>query len=194
MISLYRWQPGQSHGTWIEHPELPAGGQIPASEVWWLDLADPSPEEEALAFDKFLKVHALTLEDATRPRRESDHAAHLPKVEEFPDYLFVIASPRVVRESGRGGQSVLSSRFSNSAVLTHQVLITHHYQPLPRSRSASSSSTGTRAGWPRTGLPVSPHPDEIVDGFAPAIDRIVDRSKKSKSGCSRPHPASCSPT
>src|SRR6476619_3833997 len=93
MISLYRWQPGQPHGTWVDLPELPADGRVPPGQVWWLDLDDASEEEEALVYQKFLPIHPLTLEDIARPRRQPDGTPHLPKVEEFPDYLFVITFP-----------------------------------------------------------------------------------------------------
>ena len=62
-------------------------------EVFWVNLTDPTPEEESLVFGRFMKVHTLTLEDITLMRREPDHGAHFPKVEEFPDYLFVIVNP-----------------------------------------------------------------------------------------------------
>jgi magnesium transporter len=176
MISLYRWCPGQAHGTWTELPDLPEGGKIPADEVWWLDLDDPSPEEEALVFGKFLKVHPLTLEDVSRPRREADHAAHLPKAEEFPDYLFVIANTlEVADQPGPDGHHPAAVR-QLSAVLTHQVLITHHYQPLPAVteckqflyRHAAQAGRGPDYLFHRI-------LDEIVDEFAPAVDRVTDR-------------------
>jgi magnesium transporter len=176
MISLYRWRPDQSHGTWADLPELPAGGQIPAGEVWWLDLDNPSPEEEALVFDKFLKVHALTLEDATRPRREADHTAHLPKVEEFPDYLFVIANTIDIPENPEENGPARARVHQLSAVLTHQVLITHHYQPLPPVTECKEFLR-RHAGQAGRGPDYLFHRilDEIVDDFAPAIDRIMDR-------------------
>jgi magnesium transporter len=177
MISLYRWQPGQVHGTWVDLPELPADGRIPPGEVWWLDLDDPSAEEEAIVFNNFLKVHPLTLEDATRPRRVADGAAHLPKVEEFPDYLFVIANPLAVSvKPGEEDGPFQVTVQQLSAVLTHQVLVTHHYQPLPSVteckqflyRHAEQAGRGPDYLFHRI-------LDEIVDDFAPAIDRIVDR-------------------
>src|SRR5919204_1176326 len=93
MISLYRWQPGHAHGTWVDQPELPADGRVPDGEVWWLDLDNASEEEEGLVFQKFRPIHPLSLEDIRHPRREANGPPHFPKVEEFPDYLFVIANP-----------------------------------------------------------------------------------------------------
>jgi magnesium transporter len=61
--------------------------------VLWIDLADPTADEEALVLRTFHKVHPLTLEDMARLRNDSDQSPHFPKVEEFEDYLFVIVNP-----------------------------------------------------------------------------------------------------
>ena len=92
MISVYRWG-GQTcaRGGLDRLPDSVAA--IPADEVIWIHLTEPTPEEEAAVFERFMKVHTLTLEDITRMRREPEGGAHFPKVEEFPDYLFVIVNP-----------------------------------------------------------------------------------------------------
>ncbi|HJZ91722.1 MAG TPA: magnesium/cobalt transporter CorA [Gemmataceae bacterium] len=180
MISLYRWQPGQKHGDWVDLPELPANGaKLPEGEVWWLDVENPSEEEEARVFQRFLPVHPLTLEDITLPRRDPDRAPHLPKVEEFPDYLFVIATPLKpgadvppTSHVGRLSRMVVQL----SAVLTHQVLITHHYLALPTVTEAKQFLCRhcEQAG---RGPDYLFHLvlDRIVDEYAPEIDRIVER-------------------
>src|SRR4051794_21219201 len=61
--------------------------------VLWIALSAPTPDEEDLVFRTFLPIHPLSLEDVTRLRREPDAPPHFPKVEEFPDYLFVIVNP-----------------------------------------------------------------------------------------------------
>jgi len=138
MITVRRW-----NGTSCERggaeklPESPAA--LPAGEVIWIDLSEPTPEEEAAVFEKFLKVHSLTLEDITRMRREPESGAHFPKVEEFPDYLFVIVNPlppglsAIAKAKGKSSGEKLPSasrmlrrnRPQLSAVLTRNVLITH---------------------------------------------------------------------
>src|SRR5262245_33814499 len=92
MISVYRCG-GQTcaRGGLDRLPESVAA--IPADEVVWIHLTDPTPEEEAAVFERFMKVHLLTLEDITKMRREPGSGAHFPKVEEFPDYLFIIVNP-----------------------------------------------------------------------------------------------------
>ena len=59
-----------------------SAADVTGEDVVWVDLADPTPEEEHLVLERFLKVHRLTLDDITKPRRDADQGAHLPKVEE----------------------------------------------------------------------------------------------------------------
>ena len=91
----------------------------------------PTPDEEALVFQQFFPVHPLTLEDITRLRREPEAPPHLPKVEEFRDYLFVIVNPlrqsfldSIVKDDGTPPKERASTQLS--AVLNENLLITHH--------------------------------------------------------------------
>jgi magnesium transporter len=179
MISLYRWLPGQKFGTWADLPELPANGcHLPDGEVWWIDLDDPSEEEEDLVFRKFLPVHALTLEDMRLPRREPDRPPHFPKAEEFPDYLFVVATPLRPVDEQKDARAIDPTRcvVQLSAVLTHQVLITHHYTPL-------SAVGGVKQFLHRHAEQAGRGPDylfhlvldQIVDEYAPEVDHLVTR-------------------
>jgi len=180
MISLYRWQSGQKHGTWVDLPELPANSsQVPEEEIWWLDLEDPTEEEEDLIFRRFLPVHPLTLEDITRSRREPDGLPHLPKAEEFADYLFVIVNP--LRSTAESELLLVRTDWSElvvqlSAVLTHRVLVTHHYRPLP-AISEVKQFCRRHTDQPGRGPDYIFHLvlDRIVDEFAPEIDRLVER-------------------
>ena len=180
MISLYRWQPGQKLGAWADMPELPADGcKLPDGEVWWIDLDDPSEEEEALVFRKFLPVHPLTLEDMQRPRREADGASHFPKAEEFPDYLFVIANP--LRPAADPEDPAPQSDPTRcvvqlSAVLTDQVIVTHHYPALPAVGAVKQflhrhAEQGGRGPDYLFHLVL----DQIVDAYAPEVDFLAGR-------------------
>jgi magnesium transporter len=163
----------------VDGPDLPAGGRVPDGEVWWIDLEGASEEEEALVYQKFLSVHPLTLEDVTHPRREPGSAPHFPKAEEFADYLFVIANPlRPVCDTDPvGAQADLACAVVQlSTVLTHQVLITHHYQPLPALSNVKQflqrhAEEGGRGPDYLFHLVL----DGLVDEFAPEIDRLVLR-------------------
>ena len=94
MITIHAW-----NGQTKRAEELPAAmltqdrDRLLAHEVLWIDMAQPTPEEEQLVFQQFLPIHPLSLEDITRLRREPDAPPHFPKVEEFPDYLLVIINP-----------------------------------------------------------------------------------------------------
>src|SRR5262245_50464506 len=114
-----------------QHPERLSN----PDEVIWIDLANPSEEEEQLVLRKIKPIHTLTLEDMTYLRRHPKTGPHFPKVEEFPDYLFVIVNPltrdyrRHLQEGGEHGTH--ESYFTQlSAVMTANALITHHYEAL----------------------------------------------------------------
>lgn len=103
----------------------------------WIDLQQPTPEEEDLVFQTFFPIHTLSVEDVTRLRREPDAHPHLPKVEEFPDYLFLVINPltrdylgHIRKPLERSGNHVGKPLTQLSVILTHTMLITHHYEPL----------------------------------------------------------------
>lgn len=176
MISLYRWKAGQTHGHWVDLPDLPPDGRLPEGEVWWLDLDDPSPEEEDLVFRRFLAVHPLTLEDMTRPRREETAAPHLPKVEEFPDYLFVVVNAICTPAKSDDAADMPALELHQlSGVVTRQFLITHHVTPIP-AVTATKQFLFRHAEQGGRGPDYLFHLvlDELVDDFAPEVDRIIE--------------------
>jgi magnesium transporter len=189
MITVHRW-----NGTSCEHggPEkLPASAAaIPAGEVFWVDLSDPNPEEEAAVFERFFKVHALTLEDITRMRREPSGGAHFPKVEEFPDYLFVIVNPlppglsAFAKAKGKpaSGEKLPSAsrmlrrnRPQLSAVLTRTVLITHSTAANLECITAAHQHLDRHAESARRGPDYLFHIvlDAMVDEYAPLVDWVA---------------------
>lgn len=143
MITVHRCgQQTCARGGLDRLPESAAA--VPPEEVVWVHLTEPTPEEESAVFERFKKVHLLTREDITRMRREPESGAHFPKVEEFPDYLFVIVNPLPPGLSelaaGRGkrpdgplpsaSRMLRRNRPQLSAVITRNVLITHATAPL----------------------------------------------------------------
>lgn len=135
MITVYHWDAQAKKGA-VANPTVLRDRSIRDSEdVWWIDLAAPSEDEERLVFESFFSVHSLTLEDITRLRREPKAPPHFPKVEEFKDYLFVVMNPPSV-EFLQALQRVPAVAYTGrnatqlSAVLTNRVLITHHYEPI----------------------------------------------------------------
>lgn len=139
MLSVYAWCP-ERQGEWLEFEEWQARLQAgrPAGEMLWVDLEDPTPDEEEFVFKKFLPIHPLILEDVTKTHREPGALPHLPKVEDFGDYLFVVVNPLAESILHRAVQRVFhapgvdeQATTQLSAVLTRTVLVTHHYQPMP---------------------------------------------------------------
>ncbi len=179
MISLYCWNAAQNAGLWLSEEVLATKTeQIRAStDIFWIDLENPTPEEEQLVFKVYHAIHALSLEDMTRPRRIPG-SAHFPKVEEFPDYLFVIVNPlsraTSTTETARDFASTIKIA-QLSAVLTQRVLITHHYEPLPsvselRSFLSRHEARGERGPDYLFHLIL----DSMVDQYAPVLDELED--------------------
>ena len=128
-----------------------------------------------------LKIHPLTLDDITKPRREPSQGAHFPKVEEFPDYLFIIVNPLLsLLDDGSAEPDPKAKPWNRthrqlSAVVFLNVLVTHHYDPL----SSVDALREWLARHPRTmerGPDYMLHLilDAMVDEYAPLIDRIAE--------------------
>lgn len=193
MIQIFRWDSQSESAKHIPAAELPPSHlEIPSSAFVWIDLKTPSREEERLIFEQFLPVHPLTLEDVTRPHRLPDQGAHLPKVEEFPGYLFVIVNPlpwevcdpnhhsQVVIDLDRDAKHKrLRTRWKRpqlSAILTENLLITHHYSSLP-CVNLVQSYVDRRRDIPQRGPDFLFHLilDEMVDEYAPVVERFAEQ-------------------
>lgn len=181
MISLYCWNSQGGVGSWLDPALLrDAPERIRGADVVWIDLADPTPEEEQLVFGAFFPVHALTLEDITKLRREPGVQPHFPKVEEFRDYLFVVVNPLdpvfLERTHGKGTDADGAVSTQLSAVLTEKLLITHHYRPVAgidwlRNFLDRYQATSSRGPDYLFHLVL----DVAVDQYVPVLDRIDDR-------------------
>jgi magnesium transporter len=135
MITIQEWNAaGKTLNTIPADEALSRREELLAAEnVLWIDLSNPSEDEERLIFQQFFPIHTLSLEDVTRLRREPDALPHLPKVEEFSDYLFVIVNPLLPSNRSNDPDAAVAdcpSLTQLSAVVTRNVLITHHYAPL----------------------------------------------------------------
>jgi magnesium transporter len=176
MITAYRWH-AENKACERLGPEALAGG---GGEIIWVDLESPTPEEEAAVFDRFFHVHPLSLEDVTYPRSDPDGPPHLPKAEEFPDYLLVIVNPlnpgvvdglRAGKEPSDAGG--LTTQLS--AVLTGKLLITHHYGPLAGTAELHAY-LGRHEAQGGRGPDYLFHIilDATVDQYAPVLDQVED--------------------
>ncbi|MGL4419598.1 MAG: magnesium/cobalt transporter CorA, partial [Gemmataceae bacterium] len=175
MIRVYRCCPDRPAGDCPAPAELPATiSELPADMFLWIDLENPTDQEEARIFGEFLKVHPLSLEDITRPRRLPDEAPHLPKVEEFDSYLLVIVNP-LPADLLAAKKPRLLRRPQLSGVLHKQVLITHHQEPLV-CVSTVAESIARRTQTVRRGPDYLFHLilDAMVDEYAPVVETFAE--------------------
>jgi magnesium transporter len=182
MIRTFVWSACNTVPVEGSFDALPATASVlPAGAAVWIDLVEPTAEEEQRILGQFLPVHPLTFEDATRPRRVPEGGAHLPKVEEFADYLLVIVNPLPERLTNPPAEERTqrlrpADRPQLTAVLTKNVLITHHLTPL----------SCVDVGWEYVhrhhecggrGPDYLFHLvlDAMVDEYAPVVERLADR-------------------
>ena len=182
MIHIVRWDPQRKIAESVAAEALPKSiDEVPADAVYWIDLDQPTAEEEDLVLQRFLPVHLLTLEDVTKPRREPEQGAHLPKVEEFPFYLFVIVNPLPPEAIAAGKRFRFGKRDRPqlSALLTHTVLITHHYNAMGCVLDGQKFLQ-RHAGSLGRGPDYVFHLilDCIVDEYTPVVESIADELDK----------------
>ena len=141
--------------------------------VLWVDLENPDDAEEETLLVSLFDFHPLSIEDAQRGKGEE---GHIPKVEDFDDYLFVILNPVDVIDNRQTEErpTNLETRTSQlSSFLSQRALVTHHYKPL-RSISGVMQFLGKNPQVLGRGPDYLFHLiiDDIVDGYAPILDRI----------------------
>lgn len=142
----------------------------------WVDLSEATEEEEDRVFSEAFPVHPLTLEDINRQRRLPEQGAHLPKVEEFADYLFIITNPLPVPDADGRTRFARRTRPQLSAILTNHLLITCHDRKLP-----CVDKVWQYVGRHESCLGRGPDYlfhlilDEMVDEYAPVVEALADR-------------------
>ncbi len=149
-----------------------------SSDVYWIDLDRPTPEEEALVYEQFFPVHRLTFNELAERRQGQTNI--FPKVEAFADYLFVVTTP--LAKSFLDGHKAPGTSLGESAegvvtqlstVLSDKVLITHHSEPLEEVENLRSFlfKHEEQAG---RGPDYLFHLilDAMIDSFAPVVDRL----------------------
>jgi magnesium transporter len=189
MLHIVRWDPIAQRMDSISASDLPESrADLPPDSMIWIDLEDPTPEEEERVFKRFFPVHPLTIDDTTKLRRDPEQGPHLPKVEEFPNYLFVIVNPLPAENCDAAtsttttlpGAKKRPFRFSRvkrpqlSAILDHTVLVTHHYTPMPCIRDGLAKLS-RHSDYLRRGPDYMFHLilDGIVDEYAPVVERFA---------------------
>lgn len=148
----------------------------------WIDLDNPQEAEEETILVSLLDFHPLSIEDCQRGK---DEDGHLPKVEDFGDYLFVIFNPIETGKAEEGesaGHKLRISTSQLSAFLSRRVLVTHHYKPL-RSISHVSQLCAKNPQSLGRGPDFLFHLliDDVVDQYTPildALDEAVDEMEE----------------
>lgn len=141
--------------------------------VYWIDMENPSDAEEETLLVGLLDVHPLAIEDVQGGIEEE---GHLPKVESFGGYLFVIFNP--VEGSYYGGKEDLAGGIEIrttqlSAFLMKNVLVTHHYKPLRSIANVAQLCAKNPATLGR-GPDYLFHLiiDDVVDNYTPLLDAL----------------------
>ena len=142
------------------------------STVIWVDLNEPTPEEETEVLANIFKFHPLAIEDCQRERLTPGRGDHLPKVEDYGAYLYTIINPIDMEIFGNGTRD-------NRGLLTHQLnvflgenyIVTHHYEVLHPIESAMNSCT-RNTQFLKRGPDYLYHMvlDDIVDQYTPMLD------------------------
>jgi len=179
MIRIVQWAQETNAVVELAPADLGAFDAEILEPIIWIDLENPTPEEETQVFGHFMNLHPLTVEDITKPSREPASGGHLPKVEEFARYLFVIVNPLPEGALNPAIGTKLPRNWSRlraqlSAIITRRVLITHHYDVMP----CIGEAKGRLSRHPenlRRGPDYIFHLilDGIVDDYAPVVERFA---------------------
>ncbi len=106
----------------------------------WVDLNNPTEQEEETVLIQMFLFHHLAVEDCQRERVQPEEGDHFPKVEDYSDYLYVIFNPVDIPLGARIHASndddeedpPLSINFRTrqlNAFLGENYIVTHHYEP-----------------------------------------------------------------
>lgn len=158
--------------------------------VVWVDLENPTEEEEETLLVHFFLFHHLAVEDCQRERVEPKTGDHYPKVEDYHDYIYVIFNPvdRPVEETldeEDHGEHYVAVQFPTkqlNAFLGKNFLVTHHYEASTAIRYARNLCVKN----PQT-LGRGPDflfhliIDEVVDNYTPVIDYFDHRIEELES-------------
>jgi magnesium transporter len=104
----------------------------------WVDLNNPTEQEEETTLIQMFLFHHLAVEDCQRERLNKDKEDHFPKVEDYGDYLYIIFNPietnlgqRIHADDDSDKLPSLSIEFRTNqlnAFLGENYIVTHHYE------------------------------------------------------------------
>jgi magnesium transporter len=171
MVTIIQFLSGEIKKLTIK--ELSQALQRPSEGLFWVDLEDPNEAEEETVLLSLFDFHPLAVEDCGYGREEE---GHLPKVEDYGEYLFVIVNPveSVGPSNGSRSSYKLTIRTTQlSAFLSKRALVTHHFKPL-RSIAYASQLISKNPQSLGRGPDYLFHIiiDDIVDNYTPILDRL----------------------
>ena len=130
MIRILSYSP-ESHLAPIEVEELKrlVASNFEPEIIVWVDLSEPTEEEEKLILETIFHFHQLAIEDCQRERLTPERGDHLPKVEDYGSYLFSIINPIDTDEKGvpaANGHDIRTHQLN--VFLGESYIVTHHYE------------------------------------------------------------------
>lgn len=172
-------------------PELFMLRASPEFDEWtiWVDLTNPTEEEEETILIHLFLFHHLAVEDCQRERLEPEQGDHFPKVEDYSDYLYVIFNPVDIPPEARSRPTVdededeARSRRLRFTFRTRQInaflgpnyILTHHYEHSP-SVEAAQQLCMKNPNLLSRGPDYLFHIiiDQIVDQYTPVMEHFDD--------------------
>jgi len=132
MITIYTAHPEGGLRT-IDLGELKEMAQADpkSTPVIWVDLDDPTTQEEDQILTEIFHLHPLAIRDCRAERLSPKRGDHLPKVEDYGRYLFSIINPidLLIERDTRGVQWQQIKTRQLNVFLAERWIITHHYEP-----------------------------------------------------------------
>ena len=141
----------------------------------WVDLDRPTEEEENVVLRDAFGFHHLAIHDCRREKLDQDHGDHLPKVEDFQSYLFVIINAvelSDVEPPRTNDNRVVATRQLN-AFLGRNFIVTHHYEqshPIVKILALCAKSPAHLERGPDYVYHLIL--DDIVDEYSPILDEF----------------------
>ncbi|MCX6139365.1 MAG: magnesium/cobalt transporter CorA [Candidatus Kapabacteria bacterium] len=180
MIEIRLYKDGRILTIPREELGLHAESSLSEEEMIWVDLIDPSREEELFVLSSFFPVHELVLEDMHHAISQSEsHMLHHPKIEDYGTYLFVIMHsmipPSTKTDNVLNYLNAMDEAQLNILV-GKRVLITHHGKQI----GAADNLRGSCARNPllmRRGPDYLLHLllDDLVDDYLPLVQLLDER-------------------
>ncbi len=148
MVTILRFRNGETELLSLEELLAMPPDQIPTDEMIWVDLFQPTHEEEHQVLKEWFPISDLELSDAHRSRSSFRKGMqHFPKVEEFDTHLFLIVRAAVIPE--RKHNEVLTTYLTRitgaqlNIFMNHRVVITHRWDDVGVVESIQRMLTAT---------------------------------------------------